>query len=242
VARRTARHQRSNLNDLIEIAVGYALILLVLWTKSPWQSRLYILAAIFVAVATWRRFQGWAALGVRGTNFLRSLWIVGVALVASAISVAIAIKLHTLHAPPGVVAFTQRYWGYAIFSFLQQFLLQSFFLLRLLNLLPGRQTLAALLTAGIFALAHVPNPILTPMTFAWGLIACLIFVRYRNLFTLSIAHAILGITVAITIPGPVVRNMRVGLGFLTYHHHRNHADHSVSTHACVMEDAPTLRC
>ena len=34
-----------------------------------------------------------------------------------------------------------------------------------------------------------------------------------------IAHAILGITVAITIPGPVVHNMRVGLGYVTYSLH-----------------------
>jgi hypothetical protein len=32
------------------------------------------------------------------------------------------------------------------------------------------------------------------------------------------AHAIMGIAIAITIPGPVDHNMRVGLGYLTYHH------------------------
>jgi hypothetical protein len=35
-----------------------------------------------------------------------------------------------------------------------------------------------------------------------------------------IAHAILGITVAITVPGPVDHNMRVGLGYLTYDPHK----------------------
>jgi hypothetical protein len=46
-------------------------------------------------------------------------------------------------------------------------------------------------------------------------------VRYRNLYPLMMAHAILGITVALTVPGPVVHNMRVGLGYLTYLPHRH---------------------
>jgi len=47
-------------------------------------------------------------------------------------------------------------------------------------------------------------------------LACLLFLRYRNLYPLAMAHAILGITIAITIPGAVDHNMRVGLGYLHY--------------------------
>jgi membrane protease YdiL (CAAX protease family) len=85
---------------------------------------------------------------------------------------------------------------------------------------PARAALAA---AAMFSLAHLPNPILTVLTFIFGLAACLIFLRYRNLYSLGIAHAILGVTLAITLPAPLIRNMRVGLGYLTYpSHHRNH--------------------
>jgi len=70
----------------------------------------------------------------------------------------------------------------------------------------------------------VPNPFLMPATLLWGFASCLLFLRYRNLYPLMMAHAILGITVAITIPGPVVHNMRVGLGYLTYRSHK-HAPH-----------------
>ena len=70
---------------------------------------------------------------------------------------------------------------------------------------------------------HLPNPILTAASFVWGLAACLLFLRYRNLYILAITHAILGITLAMTVPGPVIRNMRVGLGYLTYP--ANHLNH-----------------
>ncbi len=67
--------------------------------------------------------------------------------------------------------------------------------------------------------ARCPIPFLMPLTLVWGFAACLLFLRYRNIYPLMIAHAILGITVAMTIPGPVDHNMRVGLGYLTYYPH-----------------------
>ena len=81
----------------------------------------------------------------------------------------------------------------------------------------------------LFALAHLPNPILAPITLIWGFAACLLFLRYRNLYPLMIAHAILGITIAVAIPGPVVHNMRVGLGYVTYSRHMQaHGMHRLS--------------
>jgi membrane protease YdiL (CAAX protease family) len=100
-------------------------------------------------------------------------------------------------------------------------LLQGFFLLRLLRLTPGPRS-AAFAAAGLFALAHLPNPVLAPLTLVWGFASCLVFLRYRNLYPLAIAHAIFGITIAITVPGPIVRNMRVGLGYLRYGHRHPH--------------------
>jgi len=216
---------------LIELAVAYALILLVIWTPRPQQRFLWLLAAGTVAAMVCFSFDNLNALGVRRKNFFRSLWVVGVALATAAIAISVSSSLHTLGlATPGAEdasgwgefshsakLVAQTYWGYALWTFLQQFLLQGFFLLRLLRLLPGPKS-AGLVAAGMFALAHLPNPILTAVTLIWGFAACMLFQRYRNLHTLSMAHAIFGITLAITIPGPMIHNMRVGLGYLTYSH------------------------
>jgi membrane protease YdiL (CAAX protease family) len=211
--------------DFAELSVGYALILLVIWTPRPWQRLLYLAAATFIGFAFARAFPGWKAVGLGAANLIRSLWLVPVALLAAGCAVFAANRLHTLHAPDGPAQFLQRYVGYIVFAFVQQALLQDFFLLRLLRLLK-RPATAAVCAATIFSLAHLPNPILTAATFVWGLIACLFFLRYRSLYALAVAHAILGITLAVTIPGPVIRNMRVGLGYLTYtvhpRHHRSH--------------------
>jgi hypothetical protein len=162
-------------------------------------------------------FDGLKAMGLRTANFFRSLWVVGVALIVAAVAVLVAIWQGTLHIPATPILFIETYCAYALWAAVQQFLLQCFFLSRLLRLLP-RERFAAVMAAGIFSIAHLPSPILTPITLIWGFAACLIFLRYRNLYPLAMAHAILGISIAITIPGHVDHNMRVGLGYLTYKH------------------------
>jgi hypothetical protein len=211
----TGRRRR----DLVELSIGYALILVVIWTPRPWQKLPYFIAAAFIVTILWKSFAGWKAMGFRAANSVRSSWLVGGALLASAVAVIIASRLHTLHTPASPILFIYHYRGYIIFAFVQQFLLQDFFLPRTLRQTrsPGSAALAA---AAIFSLAHLPNPILSVITFIWGFAACLFFLHYRNLYTLAIAHAILGITLAITVPGPVIHNMRVGLGYLTYSPHR----------------------
>jgi membrane protease YdiL (CAAX protease family) len=210
--------------DLFELCTGYSLILVVIWTPNPWQRWFYWLAIAFIVVTTGKSMDSLAAMGLRARNLLRSLWVAGIALLTAAIALAIAAHLHTLRPWHGPIEFIRRFWGYTLWAFAQQFLLLDYFLLRLLRLIPGRR-LAAVAAAAIFALAHLPNPVLTPTTFALGLASCALFLYYRNLYPLAIAHAIFGICIAVTLPGPVTHNMRVGLGYFTYrpdhgHHHR----------------------
>jgi membrane protease YdiL (CAAX protease family) len=212
--------------DLFELSVGYGLILLVIWTPNPWQRPLYWLAASFILAVSWRSFDGWPAMGLRRTNLLQSLWIVGLGLLGAAVAILIASRLGTLRPWHGPIELAQRFWGYAIWAFLQQFLLQVFFLQRLLRLVSSK-TLAVVISAGIFSFAHLPSPILTVATLVFGLAACFLFLRYRNLYPLAITHAILGICIAVCFPGSVTHNMRVGLGYLEYrpnqiHRHNTH--------------------
>ncbi|HVJ09567.1 MAG TPA: CPBP family intramembrane glutamic endopeptidase [Acidisarcina sp.] len=231
--------------DLVELSIGYGLILLAIWTPRPLQTQLSLLALAWVLLATAISFDGWSEMGLRIHGPLRSLWVVGVALLLAATAVLLAVWFGTLHLPGHPALFLQRYWAYAIWAFFQQLLLLDFFLLRLLRLLHGRRAAAVVAAAGLFALAHLPNPVLTPVTLFWGVVACLLFLEYRNVYTLALAHAICGICISVTVPGPVDHNMRVGLGYLTYHppsyHQRSQKDHTVSTQAWVMAEAPTRR-
>jgi hypothetical protein len=217
-----AVQEQSKTRVLTETVVAFGLTLLVIWTPRPWQTVLWCVAAAGFAVIMAERFEGFAAMGLRIKNLGRSLWIAGAALLIAAIAVVVAARLHTLHVQDGLMGFAAAYCGYAVWSGVQQFLLQGFFLPRVLCLAKS-PTLAALVTAGLFSLAHVPSALLVPITFLWGVAACLHFLHYRNLYPLAVAHAILGIAVAMTIPGPVDHNMRVGLGYLKYSPGHQHA-------------------
>ena len=227
---------------LFETLVCYGLILVTIWTPRPWQRWFYWGAIIWVVISTTISFSGWKKMGFGAAGFRCSLWVVGLAAVLAAVAVALADNLHTLRAPNGLFGWFGAFAGYAIWAFVQQFLLQGYFLLRLLCLLPEPKQ-AAIVAAGIFATAHLPNPILTPLTLLWGLCACFIFLRCRNLYPLAAAHAILGVCIAVTVPPATIHHMRVGLGYLTYqhHHHLSQSPQTVSTVACVTADAPTRR-
>src|ERR1700722_10741627 len=203
---------------LLDLVVGYGLILVMIWTPAPLRSVLYFVTLGWIAYTTWSSFSGWDAMGVRIAGFFRSLWVVGVALCFAAFAVFLAGRMQTLHAPNTTLRLVQSFWGYTVWSFFQQFLLQDFVMRRLLKLKNDRRV-AVIGAAALFALAHLPNPVLTVMTLVWGVGSCLVFLRYRNLFTLGMAHAILGICVAVTLPASVQHNMRVGLGYLRYRPH-----------------------
>jgi CAAX prenyl protease-like protein len=214
--RKNAAH--SIRRDLVELAIAYGLILLVIWTPRTWQRHLWWITAAVIGIIACISFDSLKAMGLTTVNFFRSLWVTGAALLVAALALFIAVELHTLHLPSGPILFIKIYWEYALWACVQQFLLLGFFLPRFLRLMPGTNS-AAILAACLFAFAHLPNPILTPITLIWGLVACLLFLHYRNLYPLAMAHAIVGISIAITIPGPVDHNMRVGLGYLTYRQH-----------------------
>lgn len=235
--------KRRTVWDFGELLIGYGLILAVIWTPRPLQHWLYFLALGWFIVSVTLSFEGWKAMGCCVAGFWRSSWVVGLALILAGIATWLAATLHTLHHPGAPVQWVRTFGGYTIWALLQQLLLQGYFLARLLRLMPN-PTFAAVTTASVFALAHLPNPILTPLTLIWGLTACLIFIRSRNVYPLAIAHAIFGICVAITIPASILHNMRVGLGYINYQPrplHLSHNDHVVSTDAWVIADAPTRR-
>ncbi len=210
----------SRTRDLLEVVVGYSLILAVIWTPNPLQRVLYWITFATILVLALLRREDLKTLGLGTRGLTPSFWIPGLALVLAAITVWAASRLHTLHSLFGQAPLFAHVWGYLVWALMQQFLLQSYFLARVLRLTPRRWQAVAI-TALLFSLAHLPNPVLVSLTLIWGAISCVFFLRYRNLYTLALTHCILGVCVAIAVPDHIHRHMRVGLGYL--HYHQRHA-------------------
>jgi hypothetical protein len=200
---------------VVESLVGYGLILTANWTSNPAQQWFYWAAVAWIGGSAAVAFIRNRSIEFRMTGFWRSLWIVGAALMLAASAVAIAARMHTLQQPYGPMSRAEAFVGYAVWAIVQQWLLQGYFLPRLAQV-TSRESWAAAIVAGLFAVAHLPNTILAVMALFWGLAASFLFLRFRSVVSLGFAHAILGIAVAISIPGPVLHNMRVGLAYLQY--------------------------
>ncbi|MFZ1937776.1 MAG: CPBP family intramembrane glutamic endopeptidase [Terracidiphilus sp.] len=201
--------------DMVELLASYGLILAATWTTNPLQQWLCWAGLMWIggSAAVW--LIRTRSIQFQISRIWRSLWIVGAALILSVPVVLIAANLHTLQQPDGPMEGAGAFVGYAIWAIAQQWLLQAYFLPRLAHLMP-REGLAAAVVAGLFAMVHLPNMILAVVALFWGLAACFLFLRFRSVLTLGLAHAILGITLAVSIPGPVLHNMRVGLAYLQY--------------------------
>jgi membrane protease YdiL (CAAX protease family) len=86
-----------------------------------------------------------------------------------------------------------------------------------MRLLPDGKSAAA--TAAIlFATVHLPSPLLMLAALIWGFVTCLLFLEYRSIYPLAIAHAVLGIALGISVPAQADHNMLVGLSYFKYMH------------------------
>jgi membrane protease YdiL (CAAX protease family) len=105
-------------------------------------------------------------------------------------------------------------WEYIAWALIQEFILQSFFFTRCEELFGSSP--AVWVAATLFAAAHLPSPILTTFTLVGGLFFCEMFRRYRSIYPIGAVHAVLGLTLALTMPGSLLHDMRVGIGYLRY--------------------------
>lgn len=206
----------SRRSALVAIVVAYVLIEIALWTRGRTQLAWSLVAGFWIIWATFRRQRRTAReLGLTGRGFARSAWIIPVSVLACALMFVVSWRLGTLHDLYGPNPVLYHSAGYLVWAVEQEFILQSFFYLNLEDLLGNRLSAAVAATA-LFASAHIPNPVLVAATLALGICFTQLFRRYRNIWALGIAHGLLGLALALSVPNDVHHHMRVGIGYLRY--------------------------
>ncbi len=105
-------------------------------------------------------------------------------------------------------------WGYLIWALIQEFILQSFFFNRFEELYGS--SAAVWIAATLFAVAHLPSPVLTTATLIGALFFCEMYRRFRCIYPIGIIHAMLGLTIFLITPDSLLHHMRVGIGYLQY--------------------------
>jgi hypothetical protein len=206
--------QPSRARDIVELVLGYCLIVGIIWSPEHLQRILSPIALVLTLLAVLVRGKSRDELGLGWRGFVPSLWILAAACALSAVSMLVAAKFGTLH--PLYKGDFQHVAGYVLWTIYQQFLLQDLFMDRLLPLVSS-QPAAVTLAGTLFALAHLPNLVLTAATLVWGIVSCALFRRYHNLWMLGLAQGLLGLCFAICVPESLHHHLRVGLGYLRYH-------------------------
>jgi CAAX prenyl protease-like protein len=197
--------------DLLEITLVFGCILAAIWTPlGPLNSGFVILAMLCVlAFAICGR---WSASQMGLTRPLTGAGkIILIGGVSCMIIVLIGVPLR--HAGPGYRVPWPQAAGYAFWALQQEFILQAIFFLRFEALLSSRRAVFA--SASVYAVAHLPSPILAALSLFGGMLFCELFRRWRNLYPIGLIHAALGLTIAASMPDKWMHHMRVGIGYLT---------------------------
>jgi membrane protease YdiL (CAAX protease family) len=249
---------------LLNVAFGYTLILITIWSTRAFQRKLFwIDVAFFLSVALLALYQiprvqdaGQFGSGATATfkalltdsdhvgernhvgpessdgflHFLRqrfrkpdfefpplqfSIFVIALGVMTAFTVMELSAKAGTLHPLFGKPNAVLHGASYLVWAVVQQWIQQSFFFARIEQVI-HRGILASFTTAALFGLAHLPNPVLAPVTFVGGWFLSELYRRYRSVVPLGIAHGLVGLALALSVPDSLNHHMRVGLGYLHY--------------------------
>lgn len=200
----------------LEVLLVYAGILLYIW---HWQAThphawIVLLGAILLSHVAHR--DTLRTLGLSGSELRASARIIlPLMLLFFLPMLAYGFARHVLTLEPLTRNALKYFAGYGLWCAIQQYLTQSYFHNRLMNVTENRH-LSAALVGLMFGSAHIPNPILMPVTALAGFIFAEIFARHRNIWPLALAQTVGGFLVAAISPAALIHNMRVGPGYFFY--------------------------
>jgi membrane protease YdiL (CAAX protease family) len=214
---------------MLEMVSVLGSVLIAAWALLPMYPQARWPIAVPAALALWLivrsqflRGETWAEVGFHREGFFAACKLLTLPmLLGIAVMCAIGWWMNSFQRSThfAVNLIIAPLWGV-----LQQYITQGFLYRRVRWLMVQRNAvdeakqlrLAILLSAGCFALVHLPNPTLTVLTFAAGLLWTWVYERVPNLWALGLSHGLLSFVMMHTLPTWLLQSMSIGYKHFLY--------------------------
>lgn len=207
---------RASKRDAVEVALVFVVIGTYLWwgrRAFPGVNLASALALLAILVHAHRHAgEGLRRIGFRWDTFRSTgVLLLPVVLIGGALIVTVGMVLGETHFP-SLATGVRRVAQFVALGIAQQYVLLGFVFRRVESIAGAR--FAPALTALLFALLHLPNDLLTAVTFIWGVVACVIYRRSPNLWANGVAHGVLAALLYYALPRSVTSGLRVGMEYV----------------------------
>jgi hypothetical protein len=208
------RVNRQQLLAISEVAAGFLFIMLYIWRLRFTAPKAWIFILGFFVLSHILRGERIASLGFRAGNFRECVEYMAPALLLIALSMlALGLLLQTMR-PITLEYGCLCLLAYCPWGVFQQYLVNGYIANRLAAVAAPRYV--PLISASLFAGAHLPNWFLMLVTFVAGYYSTRLFMKYRNLYFLGLAHAVIGTLLFVVIPDSISHHLTVGPGFFLH--------------------------
>ena len=197
--------------EIVSVVVS---CLIAEWVVLAFVGRSKLVLAVPVALAlalmiSSHRAYGESArdVGFRWDNFVAAVKLLLLPTVA-AIVIVVLVSRNLSPRDPG----RWRFLLVPLWALFQQYALQGY-INRRAQIIFGTGWTSAIVVGLLFAVIHLPNPVLFALTLAGGTIWAFIYQRTPNLFALALSHAVVSVTVALLFPPEWINSLRVGFKY-----------------------------